>query len=185
MHAHQCCQGEAGGRDTVARDSAVSEKDAWGDHDWHGIKKGFSTCLRVCTSSPPHDIGCLLYQGRGGNRNQFCCSGVLWGACFVVVGLYIVCFLHVSQNKPHGGGYPYELQVQGKDCCGRHSVGQNRQDPGKASTMVQGHCMYIVFFACACDKRAVVTATHYIHTCFFCFGHVLLVRSDVAGDPRR
>ena len=43
----------------------------------------------------------------------------------------------------------------------------------------------LCFFACACDKRAVVTATHYIHTCFFCFGYVLLVRSDVAGHPRR
>ena len=43
----------------------------------------------------------------------------------------------------------------------------------------------LCFFACACDKRAVVTATHYIYTCFFCFGHVLLVRSHVAGDPRR
>jgi hypothetical protein len=29
--------------------------------------------------------------------------------------------------------------------------------------------MYIVLFACACDKRAVVTATHYILHMFFLF----------------
>ena len=41
----------------------------------------------------------------------------------------------------------------------------------------------LCFFACACDKRAVVTATHYIYTCFFCFGHVLLVRSVLQDIP--
>ena len=184
MHAHQCCQGEAGGRDTVARDSAVSEKDAWGDHDWHGCKIGFSTCLRVCTSSPPHDIGCLLYQGRGGNRNQFCCSGVLWGACFVVVGLYIVCFMHVSQKQLHSRWRPAQLPREEGYRARKDGTAKARH-PRQARKVVQGHCMYIVLFACACDKRAVVTATHYIYTCFFCFGYVLLVRSDVAGDPRR
>ena len=115
IHAGQV---QAGERDRAAKASLISQNewDEWGDNEWYGVKPGFSTCLRVCTSSPPHDIGCLLYQGRGGNRNQFCCSGVLWGACFVVVGLYIVCFLHVSQNNPHGGGYPNELQVQGSHC---------------------------------------------------------------------
>ena len=49
-----------------------------------------------CT--PPHYIGCLFDQGRGGNRNLFCCSGALWDACFVVVGLYIVCFMHVQRQ---------------------------------------------------------------------------------------
>ena len=54
-------------------------------------------CARMhCT--PPHYIGCLFDQGRGGNRNLFCCSGALWDACFVVVGLYIVCFMHVLRQ---------------------------------------------------------------------------------------
>ena len=44
------------------------------------------------------NIGCLFDQCRGGNRNLFCCSGALWDACFVVVGLYIVCFMHVLRQ---------------------------------------------------------------------------------------
>jgi hypothetical protein len=75
--------------------------DTWSVGAEDVCKSGFSTCLRVCTFKPPLYIGRLLNQGRGGNRNLFCRSWVLWDACFVVVVLHIVCFMHVPQVLQH------------------------------------------------------------------------------------
>ena len=106
----------------------------------------------------------MLNQGRSGNRNLFCRSGVLWDACFVVVVLHIACFMHVPQAlQPNG-----RLNVASRSR--EHRPRQSQLADLQKEQAVDGGRMYIVLFACACDKRAVVTATHYmLHMfCLFC-----------------
>ena len=72
-------------------------------------------CARMYFS-PPHYIGCLFNQGRGGNRNLFCCSGVL---CTLIVfhSLTIHCTLiHAvcARNKQKRGiKKPMQMKMDG------------------------------------------------------------------------
>ena len=89
---------------------------------------------------------------------------VVVGFFGMVVGLYMVCFMHVPQIvglKRH----EYVLGFERAHCSRTELCFR----PERLS-LEAGHCMYILLFACACGKRAVVTAPHYIlHMfCLFC-----------------
>ena len=79
---------------------------------------------------------------------------VVVGFLGMVVGLYMVCFMHVPQI------------VLLRGSCISFDLGVRVEGHG----LEAGHCMYILLFACACGKRAGVTAPHYIlHMfCLFC-----------------
>jgi len=82
--------------------------------------------------------------------------------------LYIVCFMHVSQKLLRSEGKQNELS-HAAGHRGRRATACELRPQREAPGLVGGHCMYFVLFACACEQRAVVTATHYILHMFFLF----------------
>ena len=81
---------------------------------------------------------------------------VVVGFLGMVVGLYMVCFMHVPQI----------VAQQRRGSCKWNCLGVRVEE----HDLEAGHCMYMLLFACACGKRAVVTAPHYmLHMfCLFC-----------------
>ena len=74
-----------------------ADPEGWNKRELDGVPLGFSTCLRVCTFTPPRYIGMLVVAGLFGML-------ALWW-----FWLYIVCFMHVSQKHLRSKGEQNEL----------------------------------------------------------------------------
>ena len=95
-----------------AEDALSPPALGWGNRFKKSRRPRAFGCARMYFS-PPHYIGCLFNQGRGGNRNLFCCSGVL---CTLIVfhSLTIHCTLihAVCARHKQRSGMSSTLKIQ-------------------------------------------------------------------------
>lgn len=150
--------------------------------------QGFCTYC-VFTFTPPHYIGCLFNQGRGGNRNQFCCSGLLL-RCLLCGGWVAYCLLHACMYlrqpaaavpeiapKPNGSSVSWKMRQVFMQ-TGKLPSRVDRADP---MTLWQQDtvCAFVSLFAHVINGAVVsahvllVNVTH--NTCFACSHYILLV----------